>query len=560
MRTARDIVDVGYWTTGVQLPAVEARGSAYVIVDRSVSADLTARLARFERDLIGDGWRVQRLEVPRGDDTAPPVQTLAVMVQIRNWLKERYFQDPFGKHAVILVGHVPIPLSGKAAPDGHGAVPLPSDLFYADMDGTWRATPEGLLAETAVPGDFIEMQIGRIDFAPVSGGARDPRNRPDQSLLRQEPPLAHGVSGRSRKCLWSEQPPLCRTICAARISSAPRLWSPEGITTPESADPGSGAWISVRLMASDMRRIFPTRRFSPSTSAATSTRFHRPFNGMAALLAQPWYPLAVGWGGRPSWRLHHMALGGTIGDVHMRTVNNGRAADPYRETMDYFPTGNYLWRNPVWVNLLGDPTLRAFMLAPASRVVAHARGRGMGVSWLASPDPDTLVYRLYRAGRRPGFPADRRRRRGDGPVFRTPLPPEGAVTWSGPMRSRMSMRARSTLCRRAPSAPPGPRSVPAADLTLRTAMDQPVALPEVFSAVPPDGRIHALVEGPRTGRARSQRGRLAVPTAPGLRRDRHSALHGLRCVADGDRRAAHRRGGLTGAARRGQVAGTRRAL
>ena len=139
------------------------------------------------------------IEVPRGDDTASPVQTLAVMVQIRNWLQERYFQDPFGKHAVILVGHVPIPLSGKAKPDGHGAVPLPSDLFYADMDGTWRATPEGLLAETAVPGDFIEMQIGRIDFAPVSGGDARPRNRPAQSLLRQEPPLAHGVSGRSRK-------------------------------------------------------------------------------------------------------------------------------------------------------------------------------------------------------------------------------------------------------------------------------------------------------------------------------------------------------------------------
>jgi hypothetical protein len=230
-------------------------------------------------------------------------------------------------------------------------------------------------------------------------------------------------------------------------------------------------------------------------------QFDRPFNAMTALLAQPWYPLAVGWGARPSWWLHHMALGGTIGEAHLRTVNNGRAAIPYRETMDYFPTGKYLWRNPVWVNLLGDPTARAFPLQPAGAVVARASGSGMEVSWQASQDPDTLFYRLYRAS-------------AQDPVFR-PLDGAGAVTGlsfldsAAPEGARYMVRAEGlkdvyagsfhTLAQGAFSAP-GQGSVPVADLELRTAMGQPVALPEAFNAVPPDGRIHALVEGPETGR------------------------------------------------------------
>ncbi len=202
--------------TGVSCRPVEARGQR--LCDRGSrcrGSDRSARLARFERDLIGDGWRVHASRYLAA--MTPPLRyrPSAAMVQIRNWLQERYFQDPFG----TACGH-----SGGACADRHSAerqrrtdmalCRMPSDLFYADMDGTWQATPEGLLLETAVPGDFIEMQIGRIDFATCQRWRARPRNRLDQSLFRQEPPLAHGVSGRSQRSLWSEQPPLCRTICA----------------------------------------------------------------------------------------------------------------------------------------------------------------------------------------------------------------------------------------------------------------------------------------------------------------------------------------------------------
>ena len=70
LRTARDIVDVGYWLAGTELPAQAKRGHAYVIVDETIAGDIAPRLDRFEWDLIGDGWQVQRYAVPRGNGRA----------------------------------------------------------------------------------------------------------------------------------------------------------------------------------------------------------------------------------------------------------------------------------------------------------------------------------------------------------------------------------------------------------------------------------------------------------------------------------------------------------
>jgi hypothetical protein len=124
--------------------------------------------------------------------------------------------------------------------------------------------------------------------------------------------------------------------------------------------------------------------------------FDAPRNPMTALLAQPWHTVAVGWGGRPAWRLHLMALGGTIGEVHRRSLNNGPVDGAYPEEFEYVPTGQYVFRQPVWVNLLGDPTLGAYPLAPPGDPVLQGQGAGAVLTWEASPDGDTRGYRVFR--------------------------------------------------------------------------------------------------------------------------------------------------------------------
>jgi hypothetical protein len=197
-----------------------------------------------------------------------------------------------------------------------------------------------------------------------------------------------------------------------------------------------------------------------------------------------------------------MALGGSIGAVHKRTVNNGVADRPYRETMDYFPTGRYLWRNPVWVNLLGDPTLRAFPLAPARALQANGTKDQVRLSWQASPDEDVLGYRVYRAP--PGsasFAVLPQAQMITQTHFTDPAPEAGAhymvrayglKTVAAGSFYTLSQGIYATPDRQGAHAPPPP-------ITLETPVNQPVALPAIFNTSSPE-RIHALIEGPARGR------------------------------------------------------------
>ncbi|GIT89282.1 hypothetical protein [Roseobacter sp. OBYS 0001] len=501
MRTARDIVDVGYWATGVEIPATEARGTAYLVVDETIAADLDAHLQRFNRDLLGDGWQVQRFDAPRGDLKDLP-RNLTAALAVKTWLQGQYSEDPFGQHTVILIGHVPIVLSGRVGPDGHEAQPHATDLFYAEMDGQWRATPGGVLLENTLPSDAIEMQIGRIDLSPVSEGDK----AREVALLRAYFDKNHhwrmgllgdlrGAYGQSNH-LTTEQYGLRNIVGPQAVEAGghhdvgerePWLWGVD-----------FGHW-----KGSDYAAEYANKAVFAINFGSNKQKIERPFNAMTALLAQPWYPLAVGWGGRPAWWLHHMALGGTIGEVHRRTVNNGVAAAPYRETMDYFPTGNYLWRNPVWVNLLGDPTLRAFPQAPSGRVRTQQTDAGVQLSWEASPDGGVTGYRIWRAA-----PED----------YFEPLDggtPQTALTFldTAPVAdARYMVRAYGlkdvyagsfyTLSQGAFS---GLNENFVQSMTLATHAGQPAPLPQVFNT-PQNDQIHAIIEGPAQGTVRHSDG------------------------------------------------------
>jgi hypothetical protein len=94
-----------------------------------------------------------------------------------------------------------------------------------------------------------------------------------------------------------------------------------------------------------------------------------------------------------------MAVGETIGDAQIRTVNNGPLPGGGLETVDYLPTGAYPFVYPVWGNLLGDPTLHAFPVTPPSSVSLSAEPQGMRVTWANTlPKGDVIIYRLNTDG------------------------------------------------------------------------------------------------------------------------------------------------------------------
>ena len=498
-RTARDILDVGYWVTGVELPAQAQRGKVYLLVDDTVADDIAPRLERFVRDLTGDGWQVFRKRVPRGNDRAP-LDNLKIALTSKQWLNTHYLEDPRGQHAVVLVGHVPIIKTGQAAPDGHTPEPHASDLFYADMNGRWTATPAGQLLDNQVPGNFIEMQIGRIDFSPVSNGKRASEIQLLNAYFDKNHHWRTGMLGDLREAYGQSE------YLGVERAGLDNIVGPKAVTRGGHHDAGEQKPWLWGVDFGDWNGDVYAQKYANKAVFAINfgsgkQKINNRFNPMTALLAQPWYPLAVGWGARPAWWLHHMALGGSIGQVHQRTVNNGMAERPYRESMDYFPTGQYLFRNSVWVNLLGDPTLHAFPLAPPQKLSAQAIAQGVRLVWSASPDADVLGYRVFRA---PAASMD------FAPLDGGNLITKLEFTDSTPEEnSRYMVRAYGlkqvyagsfyTLSQGAFAAiSAAAESDLAQDISIHTPSGVPVRLPDVFSRVK-NGKIYALIEGPARG-------------------------------------------------------------
>src|SRR5689334_9293491 len=115
----------GYICAGIKAPMTEDRGRLLLVVDDTYAHELSDELALLRLDLIGDGWRVTRLDVKRSDS----------VTSVKKRIKDLYNADRANVKAVFLFGHVPVPYSGDIVPDGHapdhqGA--WPSDGFYGD--------------------------------------------------------------------------------------------------------------------------------------------------------------------------------------------------------------------------------------------------------------------------------------------------------------------------------------------------------------------------------------------------------------------------------------------
>lgn len=398
IRTDKEHIEIGYWLAGREVPAPIHRGVVVLVIDDTVVEPLSTKLDRFEADLVGDGWRVIRHLVPR-HNRKDPIANLAMARDLRAWVANQVEQTPNTLHSLILLGHVPVVKSGSAGPDGHGAQRHETDLFYADIGMRWAEAPKGELWPSQIPDLRIDMNVGRIDFQPVAGNGQDHEAELAHlaHYLDKNHAWRHGELGDLRTAygnnshLFVEQAMLRNIVGPDAIAQGGHLEA--GTAQPHLWGVDFGPWDSKKYPGAGIKPVFAIN------FGSGKQHFAKHNSTMTHLLAQPDYPLAVGWGARPAWWLQHMALGGSIGDVHRRTVNNGPwRAGPYQQALDYYPMGVYnAWRGPIWVNLLGDPTLSAFPLKPPAALTATITTTGVELSWQASKDVDTRGYQVFRA-------------------------------------------------------------------------------------------------------------------------------------------------------------------
>jgi len=177
-------------TSGSEFPLTENRGRVLLLVDNTMSSALAGELETLADDLTLDGWVVVRKDVARmsvsPDDltAAAGVARTAELAAVRSEVTAFYNADTANSRAVIIIGRVPVPYSGKIMPDGHtdhnGA--WPTDMYYADINGSWTDTSVNWSAPgrlNNIPGDgkfdrnqaptALELEVGRIDFAGIAG-------------------------------------------------------------------------------------------------------------------------------------------------------------------------------------------------------------------------------------------------------------------------------------------------------------------------------------------------------------------------------------------------------
>lgn len=397
LRNHGDFFSAGYWATGTDIPARQDQGTVFIVVDETLGAALQPRLTRLEDDLAGAGWQVRWLTTPRHAFN-DPVANLPPARALKQQLRAAVAAEPKGlRHMVLLLGHVPMVTSGQVAPDGHDPDPHVSDLFYGDLSGQWADDGKGQLTHSRLPDGTIELPVGRVDFALISWGEPELELARLRAYLDKTHHWRHGLLGDLRVAYGQSDHLKVEQFDLRNIVG------PDAITTGGHHDVGeTQPWlwgVDFGQHQGDRYAEYEIKPVFAINFGSGKQKIDRRGNAMTALLAQPFYTVAVAWGGRPSWRLHPMALGRSIGEMQRITVNNGAGTRAYPEGMDYVPTGSYPWRAPIWANLLGDPTLTAFPLSPPRSLRATRQGPHVVLEWQG----DAARYHLLRSTGAGGF-------------------------------------------------------------------------------------------------------------------------------------------------------------
>ena len=400
----------GYIAAGMNIPLVEDRGNIILIVDNTFSLSLGTELARLESDMAGDGWKVIRHDVSRGESPAT----------IRTLIRNDYFAEPSKTRALLLFGHVPVPRSGNYNADDHenhtGA--WVADSYYGDVNGDWTDTDvlnisglreanwnrpgDGKFDQSIIPSD-VELAVGRVDMAGLD--VFSPRSEEEllRNYLNKNHQYRHGLATHRRRGLiydgfgesggdayaasgWRNFKPLLGEAIEEigweeffpKLNTEDYLWTYAGGGGDQNYMECYGVGVSANFAATEIKGVFHM------IFGSYFGDWDAPNNFIRAALASG-DSLAVAWAGRPHWFFHHMGLGETIG-VSTRVTQNNQGL--------YYPTNAM---RGVHVSLLGDPALRMDLVKPPSNFAASNVNGSLALTWSASSEGGVEGYHLYRA-------------------------------------------------------------------------------------------------------------------------------------------------------------------
>jgi hypothetical protein len=409
-------VGYGYIFAGIDAPAIENRGTVVLVVAAD-TVSLANELNTLRADLIGDGWSVIRHDISPQDSPAS-VQAL---------IRSDYFADPQHVGAAFLFGHVPVVMSGDLNYDSHGAHALPADGFYGDMTGNWQLDLDPTNRPSYFPGE-IRLMVGRVDFFDLPGqGSLSPwpnETELSRQYLAKDHAWRHKQITVPRRALMANRVGdyYGQAYAASGYRNFQPLVGPGNIVEADVSDaaPPEQRWISLAtegawlwsygcgggqdnsisaLGTHDLYdNVWSTDIVDEGAKVVFSMFLGSHFgdwthtdNIMRSMLATPSVGLTACIVGLPHWFCHHLAMGQPIGYAARLTMNN---TNLYQNQSNALPRA-------VFINLLGDPTLRMESVFPPSGLSASPAGGAVILSWSRSPD-DVLGYSVYRSNQPDG--------------------------------------------------------------------------------------------------------------------------------------------------------------
>ena len=382
-----DAASKSYAAAGINVPMVEDRGTILLVVDNTLTTSLKSELKLFEQDMTGDGWTVIRYDSPRaGAGTGETLKT---------WIKSKYDASPTTVKAVLLFGHLPLIKTGYLAPDGHSSRPHASDLFYADMDGTWTDASlnitgfnipgDGIFDQSTIPGNNkVEVQISRIDFYGMTAFSAT-ETEMYRNYLSRDHLWRHALKNTPMRGLGGNG---YLDIETAVLSS---LFGSANVTTGNFSATEQNDYAMAVDFGDWNGGNYPNYKYKIAfcvNFGSYKQNFESNNNMMRAMLCMPEYGLSCVWGSRPNFFFHHMGMGQTVGYSAYRTFNNGNS--------EYSPACHYYFQGYVHLELVGDLTLRLHNVMPVKNLTATLNSTKVDLKWNKSPHAN-VGYHIYRA-------------------------------------------------------------------------------------------------------------------------------------------------------------------
>ena len=416
---------IGYVSAGIQLELSHYRKNILLLVDSSTFFGIDSnQWNQLKTDYYMDGYGVSFKLI--SEYAKPP--------QIKSVIQAWYNQSKSLNMQCLLMGRVPVAYSGlmeantinlppDAHPDHGGA--WPTDLYYAEMDGSWTDNGTMTAGITRVPnqnnpgdGKFdqhfipnaIDIQIGRIDFRLLNA-----QNKTDIALVANYLRKLHAFKAGNvqvpMKAFISDNFNYLGGEMPMRSG-----WNNASCIVGSNNITSSGNYFdSCKKNAYIFSDVMGGGSFSSCGGVGNSVQFTDSilsvFNVMFGSYFGDWYTqdnllrsslaskgltLTNVWAHRPHWYFHQFAMGQQIGQSVIKAQNN---LSDFSLATSYIGNfgGTYLDQR-ISMNLMGDPTLRIHYFKGVSNLNASLLNSNTQVqlSWDASTEPNVLGYHVYR--------------------------------------------------------------------------------------------------------------------------------------------------------------------